>query len=157
MKVNLITAVAFAMLTASASGALAQNVTFVSKLGPPTLVGGVGPDAAGGGGYWTSTSIVKTEGRGESNSTSLCVAMNQPTGSIYDRHLTCTSKSEGGELGIIMGCMKGAKDSGEMTCSGFVDGKSGEAEGHGGVVTQHFKFNLDGSGGTATGTGQWTR
>lgn len=148
---------ALAALALGATAAQAQNVTFESKLGSPTLVGGIGPDNVGGGAYWTSTSIINTEGSGKSTSSSICVGMAQPSGAIFDRHVTCTSKSDNGELGIIMGCMKGAEGSGEMTCNGRVAGKTGAVKGRQGLITQHFKFNMDGSGGTATGTGQWTK
>lgn len=155
MKIALTGITALMALTLGATAAQAQNVTFESKLGPPTLVGGVGPDAAGGGAYWTATSTLTTEGSGESTSTSVCVGMNQPSGAIFDRHVTCTVKTNNGELGIIMGCMKGAKGSGEMTCNGRTQGKTGAAKDRWGLITQHYKFNMDGSGGTAAGTGQW--
>lgn len=163
MKITRIGIFALAAFTLGATAAQAQSVTFESTLGPPTLVGGVGPDDAGGGGYWTSRSTITTKGDGKttgtriSTSTSTCVGMNQPSGAIYDRHVTCTMKSGDAELGSILGCMKGAKGSGEMTCTGYVSGKTGEAKGHLGLITIHYKFNPDGSGGTATGTGQWTK
>ncbi|MEP2990392.1 MAG: hypothetical protein ABJN65_08890 [Parasphingorhabdus sp.] len=157
MKKTLTGISALAALSLAATSAQAQNVTFESTLGPPNLVGGVGPDGAGGGAYWTATSTITTEGSGKSTTTGICVGMNQPSGAIFDRHVTCTSKGEGGEIGIIMGYMKGAKGSGEMTCTGMVVGKTGEAKGHQGLITEHYKFNTDGSGGTTTGTGQWTK
>ncbi len=157
MKIALTGIFALTALTLAATSAQAQTVTFESTLGPPTLVGGVGPDAAGGGAYWTTASTVTNADGSKSTNTGICVGMNQPSGSIYDRHVTCTVNSNGGELGIIMGCMKGTEGSGEMTCTGFVAGKTGEAAGHQGLITEHFRFNLDGSGGTTTGTGQWTK
>lgn len=145
---------ALTALTLGATTAHAQNVTFESILNSPNIVGGVGDF---GGASWTQSTTVTTEGSGTSTSTSACVGMEQPSGSLFDRHVTCTSNGDGGTLDITMGCMKGPEGSGEMSCAGYVVGRTGAAEGHRGIITQHFNFEMDGSGGTSTGTGQWTR
>ena len=153
MKFALTGISALAALAFGATTANAQTLTFESVLGSPTLVGGVGPI---GGAHWTQSSTIVNAAGETSTSTSECVGMGQPSGSVYDRHVTCSIKGAGGDIAVVMGCFKGAEGSGEMSCTGYVEGKSGEAEGHRGMITQHYKFNTDGSGGTSTGTGQWT-
>lgn len=144
-----------------AGAASAQDMAYYtshSTLKDLKVMGGFGPEGADyRSASWSGTEYVTASSGEEIVANFSCLGMDQPAGSLFDRHVTCDYVSDsGGEAGsLIAGCMTETEDGGEMSCTGYFQGKTGELEGHVALVTEYYKFSED--GGTTTSTGQWIR
>jgi hypothetical protein len=143
-------------LALGVSPALAESFKGESKLGSPTVVGAIGPEKAYESAHWTESYSVTLENGTKVNGTMTCVGMGQPPGDIFDRHVSCSTKDTGGaEASIIAGCQIQDDAGNEMGCTGVIVGNARRVEGRSGLITIHYKFTGDGSGGSSTIVGQW--
>ena len=86
-----------------------------------------------------------------------CIGMDQPASSHFDRYVTCDHVSESGNTtsNSEMGCMTENSDGTEMSCTGYLQVKTGDIKGRLALVTEYYKFTK--SGGSTTRTGHWIR
>ncbi|WP_299196290.1 hypothetical protein [uncultured Erythrobacter sp.] len=127
---------------------------FEGTLSGVSVVGGVGGEVFGAS--WTETLSVG-DGDGGVTVTSQCAGMDQPEGSLFDRHFTCTQSTEDGSSGaVLFGCNVENDEGNEMSCYGYFEGKSGAVEGHVSLETAYYWMNPDGTG-RVVGSGQWIR
>jgi hypothetical protein len=86
-----------------------------------------------------------------------CISMDQPGSSHFDRYVNCDHVSESGNKtsSSEMGCMTENDDGTEMSCTGYLQVKTGDIKGRLALVTEYYKFVQ--SGGSTTRTGHWIR
>ncbi|MEE4153605.1 MAG: hypothetical protein V2I27_05555 [Erythrobacter sp.] len=134
--------------------ALAQSFTYDVTWQPVERVGGItvpgGMEYAGGSvkGTYSTTfddgNVVK--------GTVSCVGLDQPAGSLFDVHLSCTATDPQGTYSLAHGCnwMGEPGPQTPLGCVGAMEGKAGEAKGQRGALTMHWY-----SSEKSKGTGQW--
>ncbi|MBT8431135.1 MAG: hypothetical protein HKP43_00360 [Altererythrobacter sp.] len=148
---------------ASAGAALADdhveapsNTYIISgTMSDTNLVGGLGgEDEPYLSASWSETlTITGPDGTVRAELTSTCVGMGQPSGDLFDRHVSCThDNGKGSTGGVIMGCSNDG--GGEMTCMGRFVGKTGTVEGDGAMQVVHYQWTSD-DGGKVNGSGYW--
>jgi len=161
---KLYSAIAAGAALALASGALAEaheeeaampspHYEFAGTMQDVEVVGGIGDAYAAS---WTETLTI---GQGELSTevTSKCAGMDQPDGSLFDRHFTCSQESTSGATGVVLfGCNVPEETSSVMSCYGYFEGKSGDVEGHAALETAFYTFGSEGTG-TIVGSGQWIK
>jgi len=150
--IGIAAAVLFATASVHAQPA-ADNFTFTTKSGEPTIVGG---NASAGNDY-TGMHLdgtfenIRSTGQ-KTRGTFTCVAMTQPpNGKLFDMHMLCDATDNTGKYSVTMGCTIIDIATGHYSCIGGLYGKSGAYAGRRGTLTN---YSLNGQ---ATGTGQWYR
>lgn len=137
-----------------ASEAPPVHFDWEGTLSDVTIVGGVGDEVYGGA--WTETLTIG-DGDNAVTVTSKCIGMDQPEGSLFDRHFTCTQSTADGSAGAVLyGCNVENDNGSEMGCYGYFQGKAGGVEGRVALETGYYWFSEDG-GGRVVGSGQWIR
>ena len=118
------------------------------------LVSGLGEDNDYLSASWNEKlTITGPDGTVRAELTSTCVGMGQPSGDLFDRHVSCThDNGKGSTGGLIMGCSNDG--GGEMTCMGRFVGKTGNVKGDGALHIVQYKWTSD-DGGTVNGSGYW--
>lgn len=160
MKLTIALAVTAALTTASAASAQEMMTwTAESKVTDVKVVGGIGPKAdTFRSASWNQTTSASSSTGTTTTITTSCVGMDQPVGSLYDRHLTCNSSTSDGATGSsIMGCMKENESGSEMSCSGYFQGKTGNVKDHAALVTEYYRFTEGSTTGGSRSTGHWIR
>ena len=136
----------FAVLLSAPGMALAGTATYSTTGGPEKTTG---TDQFQGS-YQDGTSEVTFADGSRSSENWTCIGVSQPpTAKIFDFHFACDSWGEKGSYSMIFGC-NNIGDTGAQGCVGGLTGKTGIYEGKNGSTT------WAGTGGTGTGTMQWT-
>jgi hypothetical protein len=151
---NIVISAIGAIALGSAGAAAAQSFTFDVQWQPLEAVGGMtGADGNlyGGGaisGSYTTTYADGTKAKG----TARCVGMNQPQGSIFAIHLSCTTTEAEGTAAVVYGCNYIGKPGPDtpLGCVGGIEGKKGPTMGRRGALTMEWYSDTG-----ARGTGQW--
>ena len=159
---KLTTAIAACAALTLATGALAEaheeggeamspHFEYEGALSDMAIVGGVGGEVFGAS--WTETLNINVGGN-MITVTSKCMGMDQPEGSMFDRHFTCTQSAGESSGAVIFGCNVENEEGNEMSCYGYFEGKTGNVEGNNAMHTAYYWFMPDGSG-KVVGSGQW--
>jgi hypothetical protein len=150
MKVIAIVCTA-ALFAVSSTAAQAQNFTYDTTAGAPTVVGG--PDMRGiptVGATWSGTSTVTWADGKKTVDKFICVSTTQPSNAkIFDTHTICDGTNAEGTYSVVFGCQYISKDMQSMGCVGGLTGRTGKYAGRGGGIT------FGGRGGNGSGTGSW--
>lgn len=160
---KLYSAIAAGAALTLASGALAEaheeaetpspHFEYEGAISDSMISGGVGDEIFGAA--WTETLSI---GIGDETVTviSKCIGMDQPEGSMFDRHFTCSQQTEDGASkgAILFGCNVTNETGNEMSCYGYFEGKEGGVEGNNAMHTAYYWFMPDGTG-KVMGSGQW--
>lgn len=162
---KLASAIAAGAALVLATGALAEaheeggeampspHFEFTGTMQVTALVGGINDSYAAS---WTETLTIG-EGENTVTVTGTCAGMDQPDGSLFDRHFTCSQEAGDGSKGAtLVGCNVPEEMPNVMMCYGYFEGTAGAVEGHAALETYYYTFGSDGTG-TIVGSGQWVR
>lgn len=134
--------------------AMAQSFTYDVVWQPVESIGGMttpdGMQGAGGvvDGAYTTTYSDGTVQKGKVR----CVGMQQPDGSLFAIHMSCTATDQTGAASLVYGCNYLGAPGPEtpLGCVGGLQGTSGEEKGRRGSMTMEWY-----SATQSRGTGQW--
>ncbi|WP_340586585.1 hypothetical protein [Erythrobacter alti] len=142
-------AAAFAALLIAAP-AQAQQFTYEVTWGDVEMTGGVGPERSSAAGVVDGNFTANYEDGRTVEGSMHCVGMDQPSGSMFDMHMSCEATSETGTTSIVYGCdWRGEGTNGPLACVGYMEGR-GDIEGRAGLLTLDWH-----SQNASSGTGQW--
>lgn len=159
MKITFTLALTAALTMAGTANAQdgPQVDTATGTLSDVNVVGGIGPETTQYlSASWTENLTIKLADGNSITVTKQCVGMGQPEGSLFDRHVSCNGQSGESSGSLVLGCDIETDDGLEMSCVGFLQGKTGEIKDHAALETAYYKFGAE-SGGTVQGSSHWIR
>lgn len=144
---NILRIGALAICLAIPGIAHAGTATYTTTGGPEKTVG---TDQYQGS-YQDGTSVVTFSDGSKVSEKWTCIGVSQPPNAkVFDFHFACNSSSDAGSYSMIFGCNNVPGGNGMQGCVGGLNGKTGRYAGKNGATT------WSGTGGTGTGTMQWT-